>query len=111
MKYIEVKELRHAILRALKEKLLNGQPAELTAEELVTTCERAAVQIPHSFNPHIQKTLFADACVKNLDFLTSIDLVGVRHDGEEALRSVFLTDKGRGYVDGVEFTTWKGFPF
>jgi hypothetical protein len=101
---ILVKELRHAILQALKAKASNGKRAELFFGELWNVCAAAGPSLAAPLNADLQREAFTKALIENLKFLSTTDVVGViTAENEEKIESVFLTKIGEDYVNGIEF--------
>ena len=101
---ILVKELRHAILRALKAKLPSAKRSELSFGELWGVCAVAGPMLAAPLNADLQRKAFTEAMIENLKFLSTTDVVGViTIENEEKIESVFLTKIGEDYVNGIEF--------
>lgn len=107
MNKIFVKELRHVILKALKEKQLHGK-AQLDFSDIWGRCSLAGPSLAQPVNSELQRENFARTFFENLDFLTTTDMIGVvTKEDDRKIDFIFLTPLGEQYVKTVEFVDLK----
>jgi len=104
MRKIPIKELRHAVLNGLKQKLMAGKRAEISFGELWKICSLAGPLLFIPLNSELQRERFTIAFFLNIKFLSSVNFIGVNTvENGERIESIFLTTEGERYIGDVEF--------